>query len=119
MSSCIKCVKCNKCSCNCICVKDDSKANWDWDAFQKVIQGYSPASKKNEFDKLPKRFSLSIIDNGIDAEWEIEYRTNINIIELSNILNDYFGIESDVFPRFSDDFGVVGFIDEDGELDEE
>jgi len=117
MSSCVKCEKCGKCNCKCTCVKEENKANWNWEAFQKLVQNYSKdgkPSQRNDFDELPKRFSLTIVDNGADNDWEIEYRTNINIIELSNILNDYFGIESDVFPRFEDTgWEVIGFVNPD------
>jgi len=124
MASCEKCEKCNKCGCKCTCVKEESKANWDWSKFQELVKNYStkhPSQTQAELDaqELPKRFSISIVDNGIDNEWEIEYRTNINAIEFSNILNDYFGIESDIYPKT--DFGIVGFIslDEEDEDEEE
>jgi len=114
MSECIKCIKCNKCSCSCICVKEENKANWNFQAFQKMIQAYSFPSKKNE-EELPKRFSLILIDNNVDEQWEIEYRTRVNVIEVANILMDYFGIDADAVPKFD----IMGFVDPDFDDEEE
>jgi len=113
MSECIKCNKCNKCSCSCVCVKEENKANWNWDAFQNMFQKYD-SSKKSKNEELPKRFSLILIDNNADEEWEIEYRTRVNVIEMANILMDYFGIEADAVPKFD----VIGFVEDDFDEDE-
>ena len=113
MSECIKCNKCNKCSCSCVCVKEENKANWNWDAFQSMFQKFD-TSKKN-LDELPKRFSLILIDNNVDEDWEVEYRTRINVIEMANILMDYFGIEADAVPKFD----ITGFVDPDYDENEE
>jgi len=79
-----------------------------------MFQKYDSSKKKNN-EELPKRFSLIIIDNNIDEEWEVEYRTRINVIEMANILMDYFGIEADAVPKFD----ILGFVDPDFEEDEE
>ena len=108
MSECIKCSKCNKCSCSCVCVKEENKANWNFQAFQKMVEGYTPNTKHKDSEELPKRFSLILIDNNADEEWEIEYRTKINVIQVANVLMDYFGIEADAVPK--DGFDIIGFI---------
>ena len=118
MSECIKCNKCNNCSCSCKCVKEENKANWNFEAFQKMLESYSsPKFKKFNNEELPKRFSLILIDNNADEEWEIEYRTKINVIQVANVLMDYFGIEVDAVPK--DGFDIVGFIESKFDEDED
>jgi hypothetical protein len=117
MSSCVKCTTCNKCSCKCTCVKEENKANWNWENFQKAVQGYHPPSKRANDEELAKRFSLILIDNNADEEWEIEYRTRVNVIEVANILMDYFGIEADAIPK--NGFDIIGMVDTEFDDEEE
>ena len=69
-------------------------------------------------EELPRTYRLILIDeSNVDSEWEVEYRTRINVIEMADILQDYFGIDAQALPKIEG--GVIGYVDLDELFDED
>jgi len=115
--ACEKCVTCGSCGCKCTCnkdaVKDNSPVPSEWDKFLAAL-GSSKKIKDNT--PLPDRFTLTLVDNGVNGdEWGMEFTIDLNIIEAGDVLSQFFGIKAEAIPLF----GVVGFIEVDDKDTEE
>ena len=103
---------CNNCNCKeNEMAKNSNEDKWDWSKFQKLIQDVN--DKKQERKQDTKMFKLVIVDEG-NGDWEVEYRTYIDVFEMAEVLTNYFGIEAEAFPKTE----IVGYILDDEEEDD-
>jgi len=100
------CVNCKKTQEECTCRSEKQRANWDWEKFSSLLGNNTPKTPKFS-QELTKKYTLSIIDDNSDSEWGLEYRTEINILDLAAILEDYFHMKIEAFPKYD----VVGVVD--------
>lgn len=75
----------------------NEKMNWDGDLdrLHEILETYSQNLSKKPI-KLPKNFKLVLVDMNPEVEYEVEYRTRIDVVQMSEILKNYFGIDAEV-----------------------